>query len=93
MAAAPPLDVLASGELDGQTATYRIAVRNHGLHSTGPVDVHVEVPAEARLDPCWVGFQGLGRCATDGRHLTRTLPLLSGGKTTAGPFVVVDVSS
>jgi hypothetical protein len=37
--------------------------------------------------------EGLGRCAKEGNRLSWTIPRLSGGKTTAGPFVaVVDVS-
>jgi hypothetical protein len=93
-AAVPPLDVLAEGTLSGRAATYRLVVRNHGPVAVGPLDVHLDLPAGARLDHCWLGAEGLGRCASDGSRLTWTLPRLSGGKTTAGPFgATVDLSA
>jgi Serine aminopeptidase, S33 len=93
-ASVPSLDALAEGTLAGQTATYRFAVRNHGSKPVGPLDVHLDLPEGGRLSHCWVGFEGLGRCAKDGRRLSWTIPRLAGGKTTAGPFVaVVDVSA
>ena len=59
----------------------------------GPLEAHLELPDGARLDHCWLGAEGLGRCAKDDGRLVWTVPRLSGGKTTAGPFVaVVDVS-
>jgi hypothetical protein len=92
--AVPPLDILAEGMLAGQIATYRLLVRNHGPVAVGPMDLSVDLPAGARLNHCWVGVEGLGRCATDGARVTWTLPKLSGGKTTAGPFgAVVDVTA
>jgi hypothetical protein len=92
--AVPPLDILAEGALVGDAATYRVLVRNHGSVAAGPMDVWVELPAGARLDHCWLGAEGLGRCSTDGSRLSWSLPRLSGGKTTAGPFgAVVDVSA
>jgi len=92
-AAAPPLDVLAEGQLEAHTARYQVVVRNHGPRAAGVVDVHIRIPPGARLEHCWAGFEGLGRCATDGTRLSWTLPRLTGGKTSAGPFVaVVDVS-
>jgi hypothetical protein len=84
--AAPPLDVLAEGNLEGQMARYRVAARNHGALSVGPVELHVQLPAGARVESCWVGFEGLGRCETKGERVRWTLPRLPGGKTTAGPF-------
>jgi alpha-beta hydrolase superfamily lysophospholipase len=92
-AAVPPVDILAEGELDGQTATYRLLVRNHGLNTIGPVDVLVQAPPGARLGGCWIGFPGLGRCTSDGKRLTWTIPRLPGRKSTAGPFSVsLDIS-
>ena len=91
--AAPPLDVLADGQLDGRTATYRLAVRNHGPQAVGIMDVHLRIPSKARVKSCWVGFEGLGRCTTDGSRVSWTVPRLTGNKSTAGPFVVTtDVS-
>lgn len=88
-----PLDVLAEGTLTGETVTYRFVVRNHGPKATGPLDVRLDLPVGAWLGHCWLGSEGLGRCAQDGSRLSWTLPRLSGGKTTAGPFVaVLDVS-
>lgn len=79
--------------MQGQTATYRIAVRNHGPRPIGPVDVQVELPAGARLERCGAGSEGLARCTTVEERPTWALPLLFGGKSTAGPLVaVVDVS-
>jgi alpha-beta hydrolase superfamily lysophospholipase len=90
----PPLDILAEGTLAGQTATYRLLVRNHGSVTVGPMDLSVDLPAGARLDQCWIGTVGIGRCAVTGTHLTWTIPTLAGGNTTAGPFAaVVDVST
>jgi len=92
--AVPPLDVLAEGTLSEQSATYRFVVRNHGPAVVGPLDVHLDVPEGARVGHCWLGAEGLGRCAKDGSRLTWTIPRLSGHKTTAGPFVaVLDVST
>ena len=92
--AVPPLDILAEGTLAGQVATYRLLVRNHGSIAVGPMDLSVDLPAGARLDQCWVGTVGIGRCAVDGTRLTWTLPTLAGGNTTAGPFgALVDVSA
>ena len=92
--AAPPLDIVAEGTLAGESATYRLLVRNHGPVAVGPVDLSVDLPAGARLNQCWVGTVGIGRCTVNGTHLTWTLPTLAGGKTTAGPFgAVVDVSA
>lgn len=91
--AVPPLDILAEGTLAGQTATYRFLVRNHGPAAVGPMDLSIDLPADARLSHCWMGTEGLGRCTNVGSRLTWTLPRLSGGKTTAGPFgAAVDVS-
>jgi hypothetical protein len=91
--AVPPLDVLAEATLDGKTATYRFLVRNHGTKPVGPLEVHLGLPGGAALDTCWLGGEGLGRCAKEGNRLTWILPRLSGGKATAGPFVAVaDVS-
>ena len=93
-AAVPPLDILAEGTLAGQVATYRFLVRNHGSTAVGPMDLSIDLPAGARLDQCWVGTVGIGRCAVSGTHLTWTLPTLAGGNTAAGPFgAVVDVSA
>jgi hypothetical protein len=91
--AVPALDVLAEGTLDGQTATYRFAVRNHGPSAVGPIEVNLEVPERAPLGHCWLGAEGLGRCTKDGRRLAWIVPRLPGNKGTAGPFgVVIDVS-
>ena len=87
--AAPSIDVLADGQLEATTVTYRLAVRNHAPRPIGPVDVHLRLPAEARLQQCWLGFEGLARCAADGTRLSWTVPRLSPGKSTVGPFVVV----
>jgi hypothetical protein len=87
-AVAPPLDALVDGDLEGAAATYRLVVRNHGSKAVGPLDVHVGLPAGARLERCWVGFEGLGRCVAEGTRVTWTVPRLPGGKTTVGPFVV-----
>ena len=92
--AVPPLDILAEGTLAGQTATYRFVVRNHGPMAVGPLDLSIELPAAARLSHCWLGGEGLGRCTPVGSRVTWSLPRLSGGKMTAGPFsVVIDVST
>jgi hypothetical protein len=89
----PALDVLAEGTLDGQTATYRFVVRNHGPSAVGPIEVHLEIPDRAPLGHCWLGAEGLGRCAKDGRRLTWIVPRLPGNKGTAGHFgAVIDVS-
>ena len=64
-------------------------LRNHGARAVGPLDVHLDLPPGGRLDHCWLGAEGLGRCAKDRNRLTWTIPRLSGGKTTAGPFVAV----
>ena len=85
---APVLDVLAEGTVDGPTATYRFVVRNHGPKSFGPLDVYLGMPAGARLAHCWLGAEGLGRCAVDGGRLVWTLPRLS-GLSTAGTFGAV----
>jgi predicted alpha/beta-fold hydrolase len=91
--AAPPLDILADGRLDGATATYRLLVRNHGPNATGVMDVHLRIPREATLTSCWVGFEGLGRCTREGSRVSWTVPRLAGNKATAGPFVAaIDVS-
>lgn len=90
----PPLDILTEGSLREGTATYRFVVRNHGSAAVGPLDIVVDLAAGAHLEHCWLGAEGLGRCANAGQRLTWTLPRLSGGKTTAGPFgAVIDVSS
>jgi alpha-beta hydrolase superfamily lysophospholipase len=92
--AVPPLDVLAEGTVSDQTVTYRLVVRNHGVAAVGALDAHLDLPDGARLAHCYLGAEGLARCAKDGSRLTWTLPRLSGGKTTAGPFVaVVDIAS
>lgn len=92
-ASAPPLDILMEGEVDGQSATFRLALRNHRSAATGIMDVHFRIPPGARLQSCWVGFQGLGSCTQDGDRLSWTVPRLAGSKATAGPFVVtIDVS-
>lgn len=92
-AAAPALDVLVDGQVAGQTVTYRIVVRNNGARTAGPLDVHVQLPSNAGLEHCWVGFEGLGRCANDGHRLRWTIPRLSGGKSSTAPLVaVIDVS-
>ena len=92
-AAVPPLDLLVDGEVDGQTATYRLLLRNHGAKSVGPLDVHVQYPSDARLGTCWVGFPGLGRCTSEGNRLTWTVPRVAGRKSLAGPFALtVDIS-
>jgi alpha-beta hydrolase superfamily lysophospholipase len=91
--AVPPLDVLAEATLGGKTATYRFLVRNHGTKGVGPLGIHLDLPDGVLVETCWLGGEGLGRCAKDQSRLTWTLPRLSGGKATAGPFVaVVDVS-
>ena len=88
----PALDVLAEGALNGPTATYHFIVRNHGTKSVGPLDVYLDMPSGARLSLCWLGAEGLGRCAPDATRLTWTLPRLS-GQSTVGPFAaVLDVS-
>jgi hypothetical protein len=80
--------------LTGETATYRFLVRNHSPAAIGPMDLSVGLPAGARLSHCWLGVEGPGRCSADGSRLTWTLPKLSGGKATGGPFgVVIDVST
>ena len=84
----PAVDILAEGTLNGPTAAYLLVVRNHGTNAVGPVDVHVHMPAGARLSHCWLGAEGLGRCAPEASRLTWTLPRLS-GHTTAGPFGAV----
>jgi pimeloyl-ACP methyl ester carboxylesterase len=87
----PALDILAEGILTGPTASYRFVVRNHGTQPVGPLDVYVDMPPGARLSHCWLGAEGLGRCATDAKRLTWTLPRLA-GQTTVGPFgTVLDV--
>ena len=92
--AVPPLDILAEGTLAGPVATYRLLVRNHGSTAVRPMDLSVDLPVGARLDQCWVGTVGIGRCAVSGTHVTWTLPTLAGGNTAAGPFgAVVDVSA
>ena len=93
-AAVPALDVLAEGSVTGQTATYRFVVRNHGAAAVGPVDVTVDLPVGSRLEQCWLGAEGLGRCTATGNRLNWTLPTLPGGKATAGVFGVrIDVSA
>lgn len=87
-ARAPVLDVLAEGTVNGATATYRFVVRNHGPKPFGPLDVYLGMPAGARLAHCWLGAEGLGRCAVDGGRLVWTLPRLS-GPATAGTFGAV----
>jgi len=55
------------------------------------------MPSGGRLDHCWVGAEGLGRCTPDATRpswtrLTWTLPRVS-GQTTVGPFgAAFDVS-
>src|SRR5215470_17628636 len=66
---APALDVLAEGTLAGRTATYRLAVRNHGASAVGPVEINLEIPDGAPLAHRWLGAEGLGRCAKEGRRL------------------------
>jgi hypothetical protein len=91
--AVPPLDVLAEATLSGTRATYRLVVRNHGTKSVGPIGIHLDLADGAVLETCWLGGEGLGRCAKEQSRLTWTLPRLSGGKATAGHFVAVaDVS-
>src|SRR5437899_5873507 len=58
--AVPPLDILAEGTLAGETATYRLLVRNHGPIALGPMDLSIDLPAGARLNHCWVVADGLG---------------------------------
>ena len=93
----PAVDILAEGTLNGPVATYRFVVRNHGPKSLGPLDVYLDMPAGGRLEHCWLGAEGLGRCSPDasassGNRLIWTLPRLS-GQTTAGPFsAAFDVS-
>jgi pimeloyl-ACP methyl ester carboxylesterase len=88
----PALDILAEGALDGASATYRFVVRNHGTKPVGPLDAYLDIPAGARLSHCWLGAEGLGRCAPEAKRLTWTLPRLP-GQTTVGPLgVVLDVS-
>ena len=92
--AVPPLDILAEGTLAGPVATFRLLVRNHGTVAIGPMDLTVDLPAGARLDQCWIGIVGIGRCTVNGSHLTWTIPTLAGGNTTAGPFgATIDVSA
>ena len=60
----------------------------------GPLDVRLDVPPGAQLGHRWLRSEGLGRCTQDETQLSWALPRLSGGKSTAGPFVaVLDVSS
>jgi len=92
--AAPAFDVLAEGTLDGSTATYRVAVRNHGPSAIGPIEVNLEVPDRVSIGHCWLGAEGLGRCTRDGRRLTWIVPVLRGNKGTPGLFgAAIDVSS
>lgn len=89
----PWLDVFAESTLEGDTATYRLQLRNHRDRPVGPVDVHMQIPAAARLEHCWAGIAGLGRCVSDDNRLQWTLPTLPGGHATTGPLVgVIDVS-
>jgi pimeloyl-ACP methyl ester carboxylesterase len=93
-AAVPALDVLVEATLNAKIATYRFVVRNHGTTAVrGPVDIHLDLPGGAKLGSCWLGTEGFGRCDREGDRLTWTLPRLSGGKATAGPFVAtIDVT-
>jgi len=91
--AAPPLDVLADGQLDKRTATYSLLVRNHGPNAVGIMDVHLQIPRGGQLKGCWVGFEGLGRCTVDDSRVSWTVPRLEGRNSAAGPFVAtIDVS-
>ena len=73
----------------------KILERNHGSSTVrGPIDVHLDLPAGAKLGVCWLGAEGFGRCEKEGDRLTWTFPRLVGGNTTAGLFVAtIDVSN
>lgn len=85
----PAVDLLLEGKMGADTATYSVVVRNSGTARVGDLGVHASLPAGAALVDCWAGVEGTNPCRRDGDRVTWTIPRLSGGKSTAGPFVAV----
>ncbi len=53
----------------------------------------MQFPSGAGLEHCWIGFEGLGRCAKDGNRVRGPIPRPAGGKTSTAPSpAVLDVS-
>jgi hypothetical protein len=66
----------------------KILERNHGSGTVrSPLDVHLDLPAGAKLGVCWLAGEGFGRCEKEEDCLTWTLPRLVGGNTPAGLLV------
>jgi predicted alpha/beta-fold hydrolase len=85
----PTADLLLEGKMGVASATYRVLVRNHGKEPLTNVTLFTALPAEATVLDCWAGVEGLHPCRIEGAQLIWTIPKLSGGKSTAGPFVAV----
>jgi hypothetical protein len=85
----PIADLLLEGRMETESATYRVLVRNHGKDPLTNVKVYASFPPDAKVLDCWAGVEGLNRCGIERDQATWTIPRLSGGKSTAGPFVSV----
>jgi hypothetical protein len=85
----PTVELLLEGKMGLDAATYRIVVRNHGNDPVTNLNVSTSLPPEAKVLDCWAGMEGLNPCRIEADKLTWTIPKLSGGKSTAGPFVAV----
>jgi pimeloyl-ACP methyl ester carboxylesterase len=85
----PTVEPLLEGKMGLEAATYRMVVRNHGNDPVTNLNVSISLPPEAKVLDCWAGMEGLNPCRIEADKLTWTIPKLSGGKSTAGPFVAV----
>ncbi|MBI4349359.1 MAG: alpha/beta fold hydrolase [Elusimicrobia bacterium] len=85
----PAVDLLLECKMGADTATCSVVVRNSGTERVSDLGVHASLPPGATLVDCWAGVEGTNRCRRDGDRVTWTIPRLSGGKRTAGPFVAV----
>ncbi|HEV8575440.1 MAG TPA: alpha/beta fold hydrolase [Dehalococcoidia bacterium] len=86
---APTVDLVIDGKLESVSATYTVLVRNHRKDPVSNLKLYVSLPPDAKLVSCWLGVEGLSPCSDEGGRVTWTIPKISGGKTTAGPFVAV----
>jgi pimeloyl-ACP methyl ester carboxylesterase len=84
----PPVGLVLEGKLGTESATYTALVRNHGKEALTNVTLSTTLLAEAKVLDCWVGGEALTPCQVAGSQVTWTIPRLSGGKHTAGPFVM-----
>jgi pimeloyl-ACP methyl ester carboxylesterase len=85
----PTVEPLLEGKMGLEAATYRMVVRNHGSNPVTNLPVSISLPSEAKVLDCWAGMEGSNPCRIEADKLTWTIPKLSGGKSTAGPFVAV----